>query len=765
MKTLGQNFTTYKNKKYSTPVTLLVFHFATGDVYVSDRDLQAGTGSPEFRGLVRSWGRMSRTAKGLFSVGLSEMTVEVANTGDTPFSSILEGAVPEGVEVEVFQWFNGLSYAEKEAIGRFVIASPVSYSEDSVKLTLVSSFMNRNRMVGRTIGMTEYPYADTDAYGGTEAIVYGSVKNLLCPAVVAGGYSTLVADLTASATSIEISGNVNEAAFPSVPYTAQVGNEQVRVTSKGASPYRSWTVTRGYSGTTAASHKKGASVFEVRSDYTFLAAGHPVKSIGDVYVRGVRVVSGITRQTSSGGKAKLVLSSKFALEKSVSLALSDPTHPHGFAKTVEQFNSQSLPSVTTPCQSSAAYSSGTIYFPTTDGKHTPVNVNYEVGFSPALAVAGCQSYAPNDIQMTIGGVVVYATGSYGSVNLPSPVQFSTSSTADAVSVSVRHNGVSGGTCSLRLSITSAKRTMDVDDSTVAAVTGVSLSGNSAADLVVGGDVTCDMEGYQDDAYGTYTGTPNALIENPSDVIRHFMVTSMGMPASEVDNSSFGSARTGMSQAVVGGFKFAGVVNRPADAIDTIEGWLMQSRLILSHDGYKAKLKMPGNVSVATSKVVYASMIKKSGLSLVRTGREEVVNRMDVLYKRDFSKNGDSVTGYMAVADSSPSYPKDGDAASVAAYGPLGPRRPFLAGFIADPSAAGYLREFYITRFKDAGRRVLLTLFLDNFELECGDVIEVDCPSGALDLQGAKFFIESSAFAPGSFARGRMDEILVQAREV
>jgi hypothetical protein len=49
-------------------------------------------------------------------------------------------------------------------------------------------------------------------------------------------------------------------------------------------------------------------------------------------------------------------------------------------------------------------------------------------------------------------------------------------------------------------------------------------------------VTCDIEGYKDDASGTYTSTANALIENPSDQRRLLLQGILGRSASEIGDS-------------------------------------------------------------------------------------------------------------------------------------------------------------------------------------------------------------------------------------
>ena len=52
---------------------------------------------------------------------------------------------------------------------------------------------------------------------------------------------------------------------------------------------------------------------------------------------------------------------------------------------------------------------------------------------------------------------------------------------------------------------------------------VLLTGNSVADTVIGGRVSADVKGFQDDASGTYTATPYDLIEQPDNICKLIII--------------------------------------------------------------------------------------------------------------------------------------------------------------------------------------------------------------------------------------------------
>jgi len=765
MKTFNQNFTASMGMKSSSPSTLVVFHFSGGDVCLSDRHVRAGDDGPEFKGLVTSWGPIVNKGSGLFSISVPELELTIANTGEFPFSRHLEDSVPEDTEVEVFQWFEGLSYEEKEPLGKFNIASPVEYTESMVKLKLVGAFGRRDRVVGSVITRETYPYADPDCIGMAENIIYGSPKGVLCHPVIAGAATTLAVDVTAAQTSgIELSMLPGETAFPAQG-TLQMDNEKITYT--GVINRVLTGVIRGASGTQTAAHKKGASTLEVRNDYTYLVAGHPVKSIGDVYVGGVRVVSGATRYTDSVGKAKIVFSDRFTLEKAVSLSVSTGNHSHqtrGVTAYAQGTSGVHYPStgVTWSGYDSSMYDGGKTG-PKLHGDSTNwpsgnyMRVNFPAWTGGTIRnVKVCLTY---EKYLSIGSKTIKFQGhELSDTGEITTVRFDNGTAYPSSVQCIADSGHSGY-------IDIYEMWLEVEADTVtSAADGVALTGSSAADVIIGGDVTCDVEGLGDDASGTYTGTPVALIENPADVIRHFLVTYLDMPQGEA-GPSFDTTRAGLSQAIPGGYRFAGVIANPVAAFGLITAWSAQSRLKLGHDGYHAWLRLLPNQSSTPDKALGKAALKAGSLVVGRTGTGELINRLTVHYRPDHSRRTGLTGDYMEAVDASDAYPAGGDPASVAAYGPRCPARPYLFGFVTDGAMAFDLRDFYIARFKDVKRHLAFSVFLDNLDIEEGDIVGLDYTSPAFDISGALFYVEDTAFMPGSAVDGRPDQMRVTAREV
>lgn len=87
-----------------------------------------------------------------------------------------------------------------------------------------------------------------------------------------------------------------------------------------------------------------------------------------------------------------------------------------------------------------------------------------------------------------------------------------------------------------------------------------------------------ISGIEDDSSGTYTGTPNAIISNPADIIRFVLMSPylMGLDATSVDTSSFDAARTALAAMAI---KQQIVINSKTEAEQFIYTVCQQARLV------------------------------------------------------------------------------------------------------------------------------------------------------------------------------------------
>ena len=334
MRSFNADFITEKNKRADgpKPINLLTFGFAT-PAYISDRDVTPSGGSAH-QGIVKSWGFVDTSIKQtpgsgvLGSIEIADLQLTLINSTSPRFSdNFTDADPPENVIATLYQWFEGLADSKKEIIFKGVITGLIEYDEYICTLTVRGIFDKYNKQIGEDllINPVDFPDADPDEYGKMQNIIYGSCPNVPCHAIVSGDVNSLAAAITAGQTSIELS---DSSYFPASGVVG-IDAEQISYTGNAANTLTG--CTRGYNSTTAVTHDAGAPCWEELAAFVYLVAGHPVKSIGDVYVDGVRVTSIATKYTGQTGdemagwegKAVFTVPSRLTRQQAIDLILTD----------------------------------------------------------------------------------------------------------------------------------------------------------------------------------------------------------------------------------------------------------------------------------------------------------------------------------------------------------------------------------------------------------------------------------------------------------
>jgi hypothetical protein len=177
---------------------------------------------------------------------------------------------------------------------------------------------------------------------------------------------------------------------------------------------------------------------------------------------------------------------------------------------------------------------------------------------------------------------------------------------------------------------------------------VALTGNSSANTVIGRVVTANIEGYKDDGSGTYTGTPDALIERPDHVFKHLLVSVMGETSGDI-GASFAASGALYAAAISGGYKMAFLANEISEQADKLLS-------ILSHDcrsdfyDFEGKYELvfcPDAVSAAD--VTLDDTIMTEPVYDL-SDAIEIKNKLQGYYRRDYRKTGTIWTKYMDMVE-------------------------------------------------------------------------------------------------------------------
>jgi hypothetical protein len=311
---LTSSFESELNRVGRVPVQLLAFYFPTaGTVRVSDRALGSADGlSNDWAALVEDWGVLEdiidATDPAEVTIEARQMTVTLLNRGSTPFSDYFLQEDPEGVTVDLFQWFEGLAEADMILIDRFVVADPIRFSERGrlVALDLVSKIVNLDAIVGGLLSAADWPNAKTEDIGKAVDLLFGTVGRVPTLCAKTAPEATLYGSILSTSLTIQVNEDLDALGF-SAAGTIQVGEELIRYGSRTATVFNA--IQRGYL-STPAEHLDRTQIVELIGDHTYLIGRGPVASIADVKVGGYPAPAGIYSVDAAADPARIVFAEK-----------------------------------------------------------------------------------------------------------------------------------------------------------------------------------------------------------------------------------------------------------------------------------------------------------------------------------------------------------------------------------------------------------------------------------------------------------------------
>ncbi|MEA1909746.1 MAG: hypothetical protein U9M89_01855, partial [Patescibacteria group bacterium] len=198
--------------------------------------------------------------------------------------------------------------------------------------------------------------------------------------------------------------------------------------------------------------------------------------------------------------------------------------------------------------------------------------------------------------------------------------------------------------------------------------GIAFSGNSVAETVLGGSVACDVSGFADDASGTITGTPNALIERPDHICKHILLDRCGLPSAVINTPAYTAAGADyashsyvLALAVLQAPDVRQLLNRIAHQAKSLEFWEAGAHAL-------RYFEQPGGENVDFT--VYAHMIDLNQIWIQFSKRGDILNDLTAQYLRYWSGYSDPKEATSEVVAAS-------DAESITKYGRLaGDQRSF-----------------------------------------------------------------------------------------
>lgn len=585
-------------------------------------------------------------------------------------------------ELEIFVLYKDTGESFGEDVSTKLIRAGIGEIRNIRRLTFEAGLMtvlhlldSKNPFV--QINRTNWPKADPAVIGKYENQVYGFINDCPTHCVKTGAITTLFADVGRTNLTLYLTDVDFPLAFPNTG-TIQIDNEKMIYASVNRTN-KSIVVARGQSGTTATEHKRGAPVWEVLAEYKYLAMGGKSKSITNVKIDKVRVDTGdYTVNLDEGGKTTITFSEKV-------ITKNQGTHSHGMTGNIITLR---------PTNSSLTVPSG-LWSKTGTGAEVR-DQSADTSCRAALSAVESESFAyldaifpawtgapPSEIYVCVIHSTVFSIGAFATG--PGGLYFSVEGGAIATLVPLDGSGhkvtqkilISGPTppTSLQLQVRNAGGSGSSPSTVGSTIFEVWLeilasTNSNAADGVWGRAqdviaplVTCDIEGYQDDVGGTYTGVSGALIENPSDVRRHLLVGILGRSMSEI-GSSFGTVRTTCVNRIPGGYKFACVLSKLGDKLsDILRSMDEQSRSQMKEDGGKFELGFNKLENISSVLTVDSDNAEEPVFGF--TPQERIKNKIRARYFLDWSgfKEDKRYGEYLNQTER-------GDAPSILKYGEL-----------------------------------------------------------------------------------------------
>ncbi len=527
---------------------------------------------------------------------------------DTPFVGCAV-TVYELRVVEDDEWFESDS---RVLIHRMRIQQVTNIRPDTSFDLICSSrlYALRNAYGGDVITRALYPYADPNHVGMQRNILYG--QNYYVPArcVLSGAIDLLRANLNASATTIYLSG-INQVEWTDAPLTILIDEEQIYCPNAAAASSNSFTgVTRGYNGTTATTHNKGAAVLDYLSSVVYEVAKHPVKSIDYVRVLDVLqakaptanyVVTAYTGATGDEhsdypGRAILDFNLPLYIKKKVNQKIvTEHTHDDNTSEGSHAHDTTALSMVTryvtsvsgaTGITNSADcydYSTATYAQMNASSTSTEMTLNFGsngAGTLSTIKVFAVLRHSPggsgNKLKISCQSNTLYESNQ-ALVEDTNPVTLAWVLSTSTWPSSILMEITAGSGTSYNYHVYEVwvecyfTPTISAHAATgVSNVTSVDadsiMGGLTVADMLIGEEVTVDVQGYADDGSGTITGSSNALIERPDHCIEHFLRVLLGIDGSHIgDHMNLDAGQWFGLRS----HKFAFIVHDIGDSADSI----------------------------------------------------------------------------------------------------------------------------------------------------------------------------------------------------
>src|SRR5574343_183085 len=554
------------------------------------------------------------------------------------------------------------------------------------KLDCCSRLHNlRNKTGLSRVTTTQFPYADKKDVGQWRNLPIGDIDMLPCRLVRTGATDTLFADMNVGAISTLIISGATKVPWLSSG-TFQIDDEQFAYTGYSTSTKTFSGVTRAVNGTVASVHTRGASVFQVLTEFVYEASCIPVDGITDVLVDNVRQAQGTSCQVYTGrpgsqlagyGSAAVVrFTVKPTVKKQVNVEVTtehahttgEGSHGHSFsgATVVTRVGIATAASgnVDNPdyCRdgddNTAAHLESSYSRLGNAFLRMTLNNSVSLGVITAITVKVRYSVSTGG-----SGVASISYGGYTAASFTGGAALGSGLRSYAINTAAGWGGYldfscSGGTSTSYASLYIYEAIVEITCSPVVSnspASGVAttrsgattLGGDSVADVVIGKEVVVAITGPRDSiectglASGAITGTSGLLIERPDHIAKYFLCSRMGVPLADIGSSFATSGAWYQASGYALAFLTHDISSN--DAHRLLTELAAQCRSIIWEWGGKFELAVLPNFDQGIYDFVIVSDDVVKGPVFGYQPLSDTANRIMCLFRKDYRSNKETGT--------------------------------------------------------------------------------------------------------------------------
>lgn len=229
------------------------------------------------------------------------------------------------------------------------------------------------------------------------------------------------------------------------------------------------------------------------------------------------------------------------------------------------------------------------------------------------------------------------------------------------------------------------------------------------------DVTAETTGLIDDATGTYTGTPGALITRPDHVLKRLLAGFGQYPIDSIDDESFDD--TG-GRLAVKGYTVDGVLRGDTTIKEALKKIAFQSRTRPFFSAGLAKCRFVEALDDwIYSKEILPDNYQLNSIAIERQPVQSITNQIDLFFARDWTNDETGPAGFASSVRST-------HAKSIERFGIKNNPDRFLFDLVRSAAMAQDLAQYYVNRLCFPSAFYTINGYLPWFPLEKEDKVKL-----------------------------------------